>query len=292
MNGLPEKLLTIFSWLALSALAAALVFLLGFLWMRGLPTLGPELLFGHTPPLDALLFRQQVFDGLFPAVCGTLLLVLLSMLLALPLGIPAGIYMAEYAGGRLRRLFNLFFDILAGIPSIVIGLAGLSLTIFLHRVFPGRVAPSLLVSGLALAMLVLPYLIRTTQTALEQVDPLLRATAPALGASRLQNILRVLLPSALPDITGGIILATARCAEDTAVIMLTGAVASAGLPGSLLDRYEALPFTIYTISAQYGSPEELAVGFGAAVLLLFLCMGLLLAALGVQRRLSVLLLYR
>jgi len=82
------------------------------------------------------------------------------------------------------------------------------------------------------------------------------------------------------------------CTEDTAVMMLTGAVAVAGIPRSLLDQYEALPFYIYYISSQYSGPEEPADGFGAAILLLFLCTGLLLTALWLQKRLAKLLLYR
>ncbi len=287
-----EITVTWFCWLSGLLLLAALVILVGYLIRRGGPVLGLSLLFGDTPPLDALLLRKHVFDGLYPALAGTLLLVIGAMVLAIPLGIASGIYMAEYAGGRTKAVFSLLFDILAGIPSIVVGLAGLSITIFLHRIFGERIMPCLLISCLALAYLVLPYLIRTTQVALESIDPVIRKTAPALGASRLQNIGHVLLPHSLPAIIGGIILATGRCAEDTAVIMLTGAVASAGIPRSLLDQYEALPFYIYYISAQYTSPDELATGFGAALLLLLLCSALLVLALVLQRRLTIFLLYR
>ncbi len=266
--------------------------LLGFLFFKGGKTLGLHLIFGSVSPVDALLLREQVLDGLFPAIVGTFLLVFCSMTFAIPIGVAAGIYMAEYARGWSRRAMSLFFDILAGIPSIVIGLAGLSLAIILHHHFSERFAPSLLISAIALAILVLPYIIRTTQIALESIDPVLRRTAPSLGASRLQNILRVLLPVSLPDILGGIFLAIGRCAEDTAVIMLTGAVVMAGIPRDMFSQYEALPFFIYYISSQYSSPEELQTGFGAAIILLFLCSFLLFAALWIQKRLVALLLYR
>ncbi len=292
MHSWRERFLIFFSWSSIFILTGAMTLLVGHILVRGFPALNMPLIFGQTSMLDALLVRRQVFAGLFPALAGTMLLISGSMLLALPMGILSGIYMAEYAHGPLKPLFNLFLDVLAGIPSIVVGLAGLSLTIALHRIFPRAITPCLLISCLALALLVLPYLIRSTQTALENVDPVLRMTAPSLGATRLQNLGRVLLPQALPDIFSGIILATGRCAEDTAVIMLTGAVASAGIPHSLLDQYEALPFFIYTVSAQYSGPDELAQGYGAAILLLLLCAGLMLSALWLQRRLSTLLLYR
>lgn len=292
MRRLVEHLLTFFSWTAGLLLMLALLILVGYLLQRGGSTLKLSLIFGDTAPLDALTLRRQVFDGLFPAIAGTLLLITGSMLIAIPVGIAGGIYMAEYCSGRIKSFFNLLFDILAGVPSIVVGLAGLLLTIFLNRNFQAQVTTCLLISCLSLALLVLPYLIRTTQTALESIDPLIRRTALALGASRLQNIVRVLLPYSISDIVGGIILATGRCAEDTAVIMLTGAVATAGLPRSIFGQYEALPFYIYYTSSQYSGPDELARGFGAAILLLIICTGLLLSALWMQRRLTTLLLYR
>ena len=287
-----ESCLTIFSWFAGLLLVAALLFLVAYLLYRGGTSLNLKLIFGETAVLDALFLKKQVFDGIFPAMAGTLILIFGSMLIAIPVGVAGGIYMAEYCSGSIKSLFNLLFDILAGMPSIIIGLAGLLLTIFLNRHFQGQIATCLLVSCLSLALLVLPYLIRTTQTALENVDPIIRQTAPVLGASRLQNISLVLLPNAISDIISGIILATGRCAEDTAVIMLTGAVATAGLPRSFLAQYEALPFYIYYISSQYSGPDELAQGFGAAIILLILCTGLLISALWIQRRLTTLLLYR
>ena len=128
-----------------------------------------------------------------------------------------------------------------------------------------------MIAALSLSFLVLPYLIRSTQTALESLPRHIRIIAPALGASRLQNILRVLIPGALNGIVSGVILSIGRCAEDTAVIMLTGAVAMAGVPRSLLAKFEALPFYIYYISSQYMDQHELLKGYGAAIILLVLC---------------------
>jgi len=287
-----ESSVVVFSWLAGILLPASLLTLVGYLLKEGSGSLQLSLIFGDTALLDAVLLKRQVFDGLFPAIVGTFLLIIGAMCLAVPVGVAGGIYMAEYCSGKVKPLFNLAFDILAGIPSIVVGLAGLLLTIVLHRYFQGKIFPCLLISCCSLALLVLPYLIRSTQTALESTAPLIRQTAPALGASRLQNIILVLLPNSISDIFSGIILASERCAEDTAVIMLTGVVATAGIPHTIFGPYEALPFYMYYISSQYTGPEELASGFGAAIILLLLCTALLVFALWLQRRVETLLLYR
>lgn len=281
-----ELLVIGFSWAAGLLLCSSVLLVLGYLVRNGSESLSLSLVFGEASPLGALLFRERVFDGLFPAIVGTLALVTLAIAWAVPLGLATGIYLAEYAGPFSRKSLNLLFDILSGIPSIVVGLFGFALTVFLHRHYSDSVRPCILVSSLALSFLVLPYLVRTTQGALEGIPRETRLTALALGATRLQNIALVLLPRSLSGIMSGVILAIGRCAEDTAVIMLTGAVASTGLPRSLLSSYEALPFYIYYISSQYTDPDELSRGYGAAIILLLLCALLFLLALGIRRGVS------
>lgn len=271
MNRLWETLIKAFSWACGIILLGAISCIIGYLFMKGAGVIRLDLIFGDTPPLDAILLKRQVLDGLFPAMAGTFFLVCFSVFTALPLGLAAGIYMSEYAGGSIRRVFSFSFDILAGIPSIVIGLFGFSIAVFLHRHFSDRIFPCLLISGLSLAFLVLPYIIRTTQLSLETLPARTRLTALALGATRFQNIRYVLVPQSLSGILSGVVLAVGRCAEDTAVIMLTGAVAMAGVPQSLLSSYEALPFYIYYISSQYTNPHELATGYGASIILLGIC---------------------
>ena len=270
-------------WLAALVLVGAVLTILGYLVVKGAGSLTPELLFGDTDPWLALTGRRQVFDGILPAVVGTVVLVVLSVGIALPVGIAAGIYFAVYAPARVKRNLALCVDILASVPSIVIGLFGLALIIILHKQFAGVVQPSLLVSALALACLVLPYIIRSTELAIDGIDLESRLAAQALGASKLQNTVHVLVPRALSGILSGSILAVGRCAEDTAVIMLTGVVASVGFPGSLLGRYEAVPFFIYYTSAQYTDQQELMQGYGAAIVLLAVCTGLFLLAYTIKR---------
>jgi len=292
MKGGVEKLVIGFSWFSMMTLLFAVASIIGYLCLKGYSSLDARLIFGDTPALDALLLRKQVFNGLFPAIAGTLVIVVMSVVWAIPVGIATGIYLAEYANARIKEVFNLFFDVLAGVPSIVIGLFGFALAVFLHKHFSRAIQPCLLLSSVALAFLVLPYLIRTTQMALEGLPESTRLGALALGATKLQNIYYVLLPKSLSGIMSGVILAIGRCAEDTAVIMLTGVVASAGVPRSLLSSYEALPFYIYYISSQYTGPEELLTGYAASIILLAICIVLFSVAFLIKKRLTYIAFYR
>jgi phosphate transport system permease protein len=265
-----DQLATGFAWLAtLGTLAAILVFL-GFLIQRGGPTLNLGLLFGNVRPWEALTGRLPVWDGIWPAAAGTLVLVVLASLLAIPLGVGCGIYLAQYASGPWKQFLSFAVDLLAGIPSILMGLFGFALILLLRKSLAPQANTGLLLSAACLALLVLPYLIVMTQTSLEGLPEPLKLAGPSLGLTPRQNVLHVLLPAASRGILSGIILAIGRAAEDTAVILLTGVVANAGLPHGLTDKFEALPFTIYYLAAEHRSPAELDRGFGAALVLLLL----------------------
>ncbi len=292
MIRLMDKLVVIFTWCCAVSLLVAVASIFVFLIMRGGASINLQAIFGTTPVWDALTLKKEVFRGLFPAIVGTIFLVTISVACALPVGIAAGIYLAEYSTGRLKSCFGFFCDILAGVPSILIGLFGFSVSIFLHRYVSQNIYPCLLISALSLSLLVLPYLIRTTQMAIEQIPLEVRLTALALGADKLQNILFVLIPRSLSGITSGIILSIGRCAEDTAVIMLTGVVAMAGIPQSLMAKYEALPFYIYYISSQYTDMNELRMGYGAAIILVMICAFLFLGAFFIKNRITEKVLYR
>jgi len=287
-----ESFTVIFAWSAGLILLSAVSMLLGYLFVKGYESLNLSLIFGETAPLRAILLQERVFDGLLPAIAGTLVLIILSIVWAIPVGMTTGIYLAEYADPWVKKILDAFFDVLSGMPSIVIGLFGFAFAVFLHKHYSDRIGPCLLISSVALSLLVLPYIIRTTQGALESNPLDIRLTALALGATKLQNIFLVLIPKSLSGIMSGIILAIGRCAEDTAVIMLTGAVASAGLPRSLFSQYEALPFYIYYISSQYANPKELMQGYGASIILLLLCAGLFLSAYGIRKGMNYFACYR
>ncbi len=265
-----ESAVRALSWAAALAIPAVLVVLLGFLLWRGLPGISLALFFGDAAPGDVLFGGAPVFDGLWPACLGTLALVFLATGIAVPLGIASGIYLAEYAEGRAKRIFSFCVDLLAGIPSILMGLFGFALILMLRRTIAPQANTGLLLSALCLALLVLPYLISTTRLAIEGLPAELRLTGACLGMSHGQIVARILLPAALHGIFSGVVLAVGRAAEDTAVILLTGAVANAGAPASLTGKYEALPFHIFYLAAEYQSPAQLTQAFAAALVLLCL----------------------
>lgn len=271
MNKLIEQSVYFMIWICALLYFGAVLGIIGFLAIKGSGQLSLSLIFGDVSPIDAILLRKHVFDGLFPAIAGTILLVILTMGFAIPIGIGAGIYLAEYAKYPMKRAMNIFFDTLAAIPSIVIGLFGLSLIIFLNKYFYSRLYPGLLISSLSLSVLVLPYIIRSTQLAMEGIPQITRLTALCLGATKLQNIFYVLLPKSLSGILSGVLLAVGRCASDVAVIILTGVVANAGIPKSVLGAYEALPFYIFYISSEYKNQVELMTGYSASLILLIIC---------------------
>lgn len=281
-----ERLALSWAWLSAGLTLAAVAALVGFLLARGLPVLGLDLLFGSTPPLEALLGRRPVWEGIWPACAGTLSLVLLAGALAVPAGVACGIHLAVFARGRRRDLLRLGVDLLAGVPSILMGLFGFALILLLrHTVLPGANTSLLLAAG-CIGLLVLPYVASATAAALEGLPEPVRLLGPSLGLDPWQDVRSVLLPAAGRGILGGVILACGRAAEDTAVIMLTGAVAGSGLPSGLTGKFEALPFTIFTLAAQHQTPADLDRAWGAALALLACTTLLLLGARTAHRTLE------
>lgn len=272
--------LFIIAWAWTSSMAAlgATVLLLAFLLKRGLGSFDSTLFFGNTPWLDAVTGARPVFDGIWPALVGTLLLVTLSSAISIPVGIASGIYLAKYASRRLRSFLGFAVDILSGTPSIVMGLFGFTMILLLRKTLLPQAGTCLFLSAVCIALIILPYVIRTTQTAIEAVPEHLRLLGPGVGLSRWQNIRYVLLPLASRGILSGAILAIGRAAEDTAVILLTGVVARAGLPRNLWDKFEALPFRIYYLAAEHRNAAELDQGFATALVLLLLTGSLFLVA--------------
>ncbi|MDR0663378.1 MAG: ATP-binding cassette domain-containing protein [Spirochaetaceae bacterium] len=266
----------LFNLLRLGGTAAVLFVSLGigalfvFLVVRGAPSLNISLFFGNTPVFAGILGLRPVWDGIWPAAAGTLCLVLLTLSLAIFPGIGCGIFIAEYAKSRARRAVGIIVDILAGTPSIVVGLFGFTFILFLRRTLLPAANTCLTLSAFCLALLVLPVLIVNTREALLALPDDLRLSCAALGFTKGQALRSMLLPAARGGLWRGIALATGRAAEDTAVIMLTGVVANSGLPAGLAAKFEALPFYIYYVASQYRNSAELGRGFAAALILLCL----------------------
>ena len=264
-----------FLLLCFSLLAMFLVYtLLGFIIFKGLNTISLELIFQDTEVLEAILFKQRVFDGIFPAIIGTLMLITLSLSFSFLFGFASGVYLSIYANKKLKEYINFFFELLSSVPSILVGLFFLLLSIYLHERFVTNFLPSLLLSSLALAVLIMPYIVKNTQYSLDNIPKNIKHLSLNLGLSKTKNLFYVLIPYSSKELLSGIFLALGRACEDTAVIMLTGAVASVGIASSLFSKYEALPFYIYYISTNYSDEYELNQAFSAALILL--CISLIL----------------
>ena len=279
-----HHLLTGLSWLSVTAVSTCVVAFLAFLVRGGARGLGPGFLFGGVAPLDAVLRGYPVFDGIWPSLLGTLQLVAGASVLAIPVGVLAGIHLARQGDSPAATVLRTAVDVLAGIPSIIMGLFGFGMILFLrHGPLPGA-NTGLLPAMICLALLVLPYLVRTTETALHGLPEQLRLAGPSLGMSEEQSLRRILLPAAGPGILGGVLLAVGRVAEDTAVILMTGVVANSGRAGSLTGKFQALPFDIYFLAAEHRGPADLHRAFATAIILLVLTGLLFLGARTLQAR--------
>jgi len=204
--------------------------------------------------------------GIFPAIVGTLYLALGAILFALPVGLLAAIYLNEYAKDNiLTRVIKLAIVNLAGVPSVVFGLFGLSLfVVFL------KFGASILAGSLTLGILVLPVIITASRTALESVPQSFREVSLSLGASKWQTIRHIVLPNAIPGILTGVVLEVGRAAGETAPILFTvAAFYLPRLPNSIFDQAMALPYHLYVISTQVPNVDE-KVRYGTAFVLLAL----------------------
>lgn len=212
--------------------------------------------------------------GIFPAIIGTLYLVLGTIIFALPIGILSAIYLTEYAReNMLTRLIKLAIINLAGVPSVVYGLFGLGLfVIFL------KFGASILAGSLTLTIMVLPIIITTSKEALDSVPKSFREVSLALGASRWQTIRYAVLPHALPGILTGTILGIGRAAGETAPILFTvAAFYLPKLPKSIFDQVMALPYHLYVISTQVPN-VKLEIRYGTALVLVALVLSMNLVA--------------
>ena len=153
--------------------------------------------------------------GMANAIAGSIIVTLLGAALAIPIGVMSGIYAAEYAGGRLAGAVRFAADTLNGVPSIVIGVFVYAIAVLPFRRF------SALAGGLALGIMMIPLIMRTTEELLRLVPSTLREGALALGATRARAVFTVVVPAALPGILTGILLALARIAGETAPLLFT-----------------------------------------------------------------------
>lgn len=233
-------------------------FLVIYVLVRGIPYLTPQL-FAFTYTSDNV--------SMMPSIINTLLMTALTLLVAVPLGVFAAIYLVEYAknGSRLIAIVRVMAETLTGIPSIVYGLFGM-----LFFVGYCKWDYSLLSGAMTLAIMVLPVIMRTTEEALMAVPKSFREGSFGLGAGKLRTVFVIVLPSAVPGILSGIILATGRIVGETAALIYTAGT-MAKVPSNIFSSARTLSVHMYRLSNE-GLHTDAA--FATAVVLLLMVIGI------------------
>jgi phosphate transport system permease protein len=236
-----------------------LVFMLAYIISQGYSAISIEF-------LTEMPRKEMTEGGIFPAIAGTFYLMLGSALISIPVGVITAIYLTEYAKNpRIVKVIRLGINNLAGIPSVVFGLFGLSLfVIFLDF------GTSILAGSLTLGVLNLPVIIRSTEEALQVVPGTYREASLSLGATKWQTIYKIVVPNALPGILTGVMLSLGRAAGETAPIMFTAAAFfTPDLPSSVFSEVMALPYHIYVMAtAGIHIQETRHLQYGTAIVLI------------------------
>lgn len=256
-------------WVAAIATVGALGTILLYVVVNGIGQITPEFIFTWPHGVN-------MEGGVWPTIQATLYVTGLAMLITTPIAVLAAVYLAEYAvQGRLVRTIRFAADSLASVPSIVMGLFGLAAFVEgLHLRF------SVLAAALALAFLLLPIIVRTTEEAIRAVPRYIRWGSYGLGASKWQTVSRIVLPAALPRIITGVILAAGRAAGETAVVIYTmGTMVNA--PITPLDPGRTMPVDLM-LKAQEGI--NLPSAYGQALLLVLMVLVFNLVARYIGRR--------
>jgi phosphate transport system permease protein len=205
--------------------------------------------------------------GILSALAGTLWLISLTGVISVPMGVAAAVYLEEFSRpGRLKTFIEINIANLAGVPSIVYGLLGLA--IFVRTLGLGR---SVLAGALTMSLLILPVIIIASREAIKAVPQSLRQGAMALGATRLQTVRHHVLPSALPGMLTGVILALSRAIGETAPLIMIGALTYiAFTPNGPMDDFTALPIQIFNWTARPQKDFHSLAAAGIIVLLVVL----------------------
>ena len=215
----------------------ALVSLIGYILITGIPHLTPEL----------FSFQYNCENvSMLPAILNTVIMIVLTLILSVPIGILSAVYLVEYAkrGNKLVKVVRITTETLQGIPSIVFGLFG-----FIFFVITLKWQYSLLAGALTLAIMVLPVIIRTTEEALLAVPDSYREGSFGLGAGKLRTVFKIVLPSAVPGILAGVILAIGRIVGESAALIFTSGTA-AKVPTSLFDSARTLSVHMYALLSE------------------------------------------
>lgn len=232
-----EHFMAFITWTAAIITVCTLLFLVGFILVKGIPHIKPSLF--------SLTYNSENVS-LMPALISTVLMTLLSLVIAVPLGVFAAIYLTEYSrrDNKAVGIIRITTETLAGIPSIVYGLFGL---LFFVTVLGWGF--SMLAGAFTLSIMILPLIIRSSEEALKAVSDAYREGAFGLGAGKLRTVFKIVLPSAMPGVLAGVILAIGRITGETAALIYTaGTVAQ--IPTNPLHSARTLSVHMYTLSRE------------------------------------------
>ncbi|MEG0570559.1 MAG: phosphate ABC transporter permease PstA [Oscillospiraceae bacterium] len=233
----------------------------GYILVKGIPNLKPELFsWKYT--------TENV--SMMPAIINTITITFLSILFAVPIGICSAIYLVEYAkkGNKLVGIIRITAETLSGIPSIVYGLFG-----FLMFTIALKFDYSLLGGALTLSIMILPLIMRTTEEALKSVPDIFREGSFGLGAGKLRTVFKIVLPSAVPGIFAGIILAVGRIVGETAALIYTAGTV-AGVPENIMGSGRTLSVHMYALLSE-GLYTDQAYATAVVLLALVVIMNML-----------------
>ena len=261
-----DKGLRALLWLCAGVTCALLVFLIGYIFYRGLGNITWELLTTQTSYIKDTI-------GILPNILNTLYIIMVAMVIVLPLGVGAAIYLTEYASNRkVVALIEFATETLTGIPSIIFGLVGM--LFFVQKM---GLAPGILAGGLTLVIMILPTIVRTTQESLKTVPQAYREGALGLGAGKWHMVRTVVLPGAVDGIVTGCILAVGRIVGESAALLFTagfGLVLN-GFVKALQSSSATLTVALYVYANERG---ETGVAFAIAAILMLLTFLINLAA--------------
>ncbi len=240
-----ERLVKVVLWAVAAVVITILLSIVVHVMVRGIPSV--NLTF-----LTEMPRRMGKEGGISTVLAGTLYVVTLSLFFATPIGVAAAVYLAEYAReSRLVSAIRFSIESLAGIPSIIFGLFG-----FVFFVLYLRMGWSIISGALTLALMILPTIVRTTEESLKAVPSSYKEGSLALGATRLQTIFKMAIPSALPGILTGILLGTGRAVGETAAVLLTAGSSALSLPRTIKDPARTLAVHLFILSHEGISMEK------------------------------------
>ena len=258
MRQFKENLLKALIYLSAVFTVGILALIVGFIFIKGIGKIDLNFLTGdYSPSGDG---------GILPMIVSTVYIVATSLIIATPIGVLSAIYMQEYAKqGKVVKAIRFATESLAGIPSIIYGLFG---GIFFVTIL--KLKFSILSGALTVAIIILPLIIRTTEEALKTVPGSYREASLALGSTKFQTLYKVVLPSAIPGILSGVILAVGRVIGESAAILLTaGTVAQ--MPSTIFDSARTLTVQAYLATKESGDIQSAAaIGIVLIVIVLLL----------------------